>query len=118
MLAKVGRPVPEIEQAMTEAADHEATRLYANVRWQNLAFNVAPMLGLAGTVHGMIIAFYRTAHMPLGANKMERLATGIYAALVCTLRRADRGHPRRHPGPLLRRPHPEAVPAAGRRARR
>jgi biopolymer transport protein ExbB len=84
MLAKIGRPVPEIEHALSEASEREATRLYANVRWQNLAFNVAPMLGLAGTVHGMIIAFFTTANMPLGTNKMEMLATGIYAALVCT----------------------------------
>jgi biopolymer transport protein ExbB len=85
MLAKVGRPVPEIEQAMANACEHEATRLYANVRVQNLAFNVAPMLGLAGTVHGMILCFYTTAHMPVGVNKMDQLATGIYAALICTL---------------------------------
>jgi biopolymer transport protein ExbB len=85
MLAKVGRPLPEIEQAMTEACEHEATRLYANVRMQTLAFNVAPMLGLAGTVHGMILCFYTTAHMPVGENKMDALATGIYAALICTL---------------------------------
>jgi biopolymer transport protein ExbB len=84
MLAKVGRTIPEIESAMNDASQREATRLYANVRWQNLAFNVAPMLGLAGTVHGMIIAFFVTAHMQVGANKMESLATGIYAALVCT----------------------------------
>jgi biopolymer transport protein ExbB len=85
MLAKVGRPVPEIERAMTEALEHEATRQYANVRVQNLAFNVAPMLGLAGTVHGIILCFYTTAHLALGANKMDSLATGIYAALICTL---------------------------------
>jgi biopolymer transport protein ExbB/TolQ len=85
MLAKVGRPLPEIERAMTEASEHEATRLYANVRVQNLAFNVAPMLGLAGTVHGIILCFYTTAHLALGENKMDRLATGIYAALICTL---------------------------------
>jgi len=85
MLAKVGRPLPEVEQAMTDACEHEATRLYANVRVQNLAFNVAPMLGLAGTVHGMILCFYTTAHMPVGTNKMDELATGIYAALICTL---------------------------------
>ncbi|MGA2254070.1 MAG: MotA/TolQ/ExbB proton channel family protein [Thermoguttaceae bacterium] len=85
MLAKVGRPLPEIEQAMTEACEHEATRLYTNVRVQNLAFNVAPMLGLAGTVHGIILCFYTTAHMQVGANKMDALATGIYAALICTL---------------------------------
>ena len=85
MLAKVGRPLPEVEQAMTEALEHEATRQYANVRVQNLAFNVAPMLGLAGTVHGIILCFYTTAHLALGPNKMDSLATGIYAALICTL---------------------------------
>ena len=85
MLAKVGRPLREIEQAMSEACEHEATRLYANVRMQNLAFNVAPMLGLAGTVHGMILCFHTTAHMPVGQNKMGELATGIYAALICTM---------------------------------
>ncbi len=85
MLAKVGRPLPEIEDAMTKALEHEATRLYSNVRVQNLTFNVAPMLGLAGTVHGMILCFYSTAHMPVGQNKMDALATGIYAALICTL---------------------------------
>src|SRR5271166_487762 len=85
MLAKVGRPLPEIEQAMTEACEREAARLYTNVRVQTLTFNVAPMLGLAGTVHGMILCFYTTAHMPVGENKMDALATGIYAALICTL---------------------------------
>jgi biopolymer transport protein ExbB len=85
MLAKVGRPLPEVERAMTESLEHEATRQYANVRVQNLAFNVAPMLGLAGTVHGIILCFYTTAHLSLGANKMDSLATGIYAALICTL---------------------------------
>ncbi len=85
MLAKVGRPLPEVEHAMTEALEHEATRQFANVRVQQLAFNVAPMLGLAGTVHGIILCFYTTAHLTLGANKMDSLATGIYAALICTL---------------------------------
>jgi biopolymer transport protein ExbB len=85
MLAKVGRPLPEIEQAMTESLENEATRQYANVRMQNLAFNVAPMLGLAGTVHGIILCFYSTAHLLVGQNKMDALATGIYAALICTL---------------------------------
>jgi biopolymer transport protein ExbB len=70
---------------MTDALEHEATRQYANVRVQTLAFNVAPMLGLAGTVHGIILCFYATAYLALGANKMDRLATGIYAALICTL---------------------------------
>jgi biopolymer transport protein ExbB len=57
MLQKVGRPMPEVEHAVADAGDREASRLYANVRWQSLTFNLAPMLGLAGTVHGVIIAF-------------------------------------------------------------
>jgi biopolymer transport protein ExbB len=85
MLAKAGRPVAEVEHAMSEACEREGARLYSNVRWQGLTFNVAPMLGLAGTVYGVIIAFFQTAHMPQGANKTESLASGIYAALICTL---------------------------------
>jgi biopolymer transport protein ExbB len=84
MLQKVGRPLPEIEHAVTETSEREASRLYANVRWQSLAFNVAPMLGLAGTVHGMIIAFFVTANMQFSMNRMSSLGTGIYAALICT----------------------------------
>jgi biopolymer transport protein ExbB len=85
MLAKAGRPVTEVEHALAETCEREAARLYSNVRWQGLTFNVAPMLGLAGTVYGVIIAFFQTAHMPQSANKTESLASGIYAALICTL---------------------------------
>ena len=85
MLAKAGRPVTEVEHALSEACEREGSRLFSNVRWQGLTFNVAPMLGLAGTVYGVIIAFFQTAHMPQGANKTESLASGIYAALICTL---------------------------------
>ncbi|MGD0897761.1 MAG: MotA/TolQ/ExbB proton channel family protein [Thermoguttaceae bacterium] len=85
MLAKAGRPSADVERALSEACEREGSRLYSNVRWQGLTFNLAPMLGLAGTVYGVIIAFFQTAHMAPGANKTESLATGIYAALICTL---------------------------------
>jgi biopolymer transport protein ExbB len=74
----------EVEHAVAEACSREAQRLYANVRAQSLAFNVAPMLGLLGTVQGMIIAFYKTSHLHAGASRAESLAAGIYEALVCT----------------------------------
>ena len=111
MLAKVGRPLPEIEQAMTEALEHEATRLYANVRVQNLAFNVAPMLGLAGTVHGMILCFYTTAHMPVGAEQDGRPRDRHLRGPDLHARRAGRGHSGRHSRALFRRPDPQDVPA-------
>jgi biopolymer transport protein ExbB len=50
----------------------------------NLAATAAPLLGLLGTVQGMIMAFYTTAHLPDGANKAQSLAEGVYVALVTT----------------------------------
>ena len=83
-LQKIGRPNSEMEAAVAEAAEREATRLYANVRWQNLAFNLAPMLGLLGTIRGVIVAFHGTANLPANMNKTVYLADGIYQALVNT----------------------------------
>ncbi len=84
MLLKVGRPAGEIERAVGESENREAARLYANVRWLSLAASVSPLLGLLGTVWGMIQAFFATANLPVGANKAEHLADGIYVALVTT----------------------------------
>ena len=83
-LLKIGRPLADLEGAVTKASEREATRLYANIRPLNLSATVAPLLGLIGTVQGMIIAFYRTAHLPDGANKAQALAEGVYIALVTT----------------------------------
>ncbi|MFM8291945.1 MAG: MotA/TolQ/ExbB proton channel family protein [Planctomycetia bacterium] len=84
MLEKVGRPVPEIERAAELAKDREASRLYANIRPISLAVTVTPLLGLLGTVQGMIIAFYTTANLEAGANRAAELASGIYVALITT----------------------------------
>ncbi len=84
MLLKVGRPHTELEQAVADASTREATRLYTNVRWLALSAGITPLMGLLGTVWGMIQAFFVTAHLPTGANKAEHLADGIYVALVTT----------------------------------
>ncbi len=85
MLQKVGRPVPEVEATIVEATQREADRLYGNVRWLTLAAAVTPLIGLLGTVWGMIIAFHDTTQLGAGSNKAEYLAEGIYIALVTTL---------------------------------
>jgi biopolymer transport protein ExbB len=85
MLLKVGRPHSEVEHAVQEASQREAERLYANVRWLNLASAVAPLIGLLGTVWGMIIAFHDLTILSPDQNKAEFLAKGIYIALVTTL---------------------------------
>ena len=85
MLLKIGRPHSELEHAVTEAGEREANRLYANVRWLILAAAVAPLLGLLGTVWGMIRAFHDTTQLTPDLNKADYLAEGIYVALVTTL---------------------------------
>lgn len=85
MLQKVGRPIPEVEAAVAEASQREADRLYSNVRWLTLAAAVSPLIGLLGTVWGMIIAFHDTTQLGAGSNRAEYLAEGIYVALVTTL---------------------------------
>ena len=83
LLLRIGRPRAELEQAVAEANEREAARLYHNVRWLNLAFTVAPMLGLLGTVQGMILVFM-DAVKTAGPEKAEVMAKGIYMKLVCT----------------------------------
>ncbi len=85
MLLKVGRPHAEVERAVTEVSQRETDRMYANVRWLNLVAAVAPLLGLLGTVWGMIRAFFDTTQLQVGQNKADFLASGIYVALVTTL---------------------------------
>ena len=63
MLLKVGRPHSEVEHAVAEASEREAARLYSNVRVLNLAAAVTPLLGLLGTVWGLINVFFQTTHM-------------------------------------------------------
>jgi biopolymer transport protein ExbB len=84
MLLRIGRPVAEIESAVQHASDREATRLYRNVRWLNLAATTGTLLGLLGTIQGMILAFHRMTGLPPGADKAQELSAGIYTALVTT----------------------------------
>ena len=85
MLQKVGRPIVELESATAETCQRETDRMYHNVRWLSLATTVGPLMGLLGTVWGMIIAFYNTTQLGTGKNKSEFLAEGIYVAFVNTL---------------------------------
>lgn len=84
MLLRVGRPVAEVETAVKEASDREATRLYFNCRWLNLTATVGTLFGLLGTIQGMILAFHRMTTLPPGADKALELSSGIYVALVTT----------------------------------
>src|SRR5262245_8200651 len=84
MLLRVGRPIAEIESTIHQASQREADRLYSNVRWLNLAASLSVMLGLIGTIQGMIVIFHQMQIMDPSADRAATLAGGIYTKLVCT----------------------------------
>ncbi len=84
-LVKVGRPHSEVETALKESAQREATRLSQLASWLSLAAAVAPLIGLLGTVWGITQAFYDTTNLPLGEDRASALGAGIYTALVTTM---------------------------------
>ncbi|MDR2345014.1 MAG: MotA/TolQ/ExbB proton channel family protein [Planctomycetaceae bacterium] len=73
-----------IEKNAEDAIETEASRLYRKIEYLNLIGNIAPMLGLLGTVVGMIIAFQHLAESG-GVSKPTELAQGIYLALLTTV---------------------------------
>jgi biopolymer transport protein ExbB len=79
---RAGRPLPEIEKSMEDATAKEMAKLRGSVRPLSVIANVAPLVGLLGTVVGMIDAF-RVASQA-GTGKAELLAQGIYLALLTT----------------------------------
>lgn len=85
LLNQVGRNPTDIKTNVAEALQREADRAYGNVRWLNLSAGIAPLLGLLGTVWGLIRAFHDTTQLGAGQNRADFLAVGIYEALVTTL---------------------------------
>ncbi|RMG19019.1 MAG: MotA/TolQ/ExbB proton channel family protein [Planctomycetota bacterium] len=82
-LPKIGTSYEYISDAMQEVGDFEATKLQQSISYINFIVNVSPMLGLLGTVWGMIGAFNTIATSKTPPTPAE-LAGGIQQALVTT----------------------------------
>lgn len=74
----------EVEKALEEALAEQAARLYRKVEYLSVIGSLAPMLGLLGTVVGMLLAFQNVATSEGKAGAAD-LAEGIYQALVTTV---------------------------------
>lgn len=84
-LAEAPHGYPAMGRAMEEAAEQRATLLLRRIEWLNLIGNISPMLGLLGTVWGMIGAFFRIVEAGGGVPDSSKLAGNIGIALVTTL---------------------------------
>ena len=74
----------EYRSAVEEAGEDVTGRLYRRIEILNVIGAIAPMLGLTGTVIGMIEAFTTIASLE-GMARPQELAGGIGQALITTL---------------------------------
>jgi biopolymer transport protein ExbB len=80
---KWGKPAVEVEQAVLDEGERIANHLRRYLRVLNGVSTVAPLLGLLGTVWGMIQAFNVISTSP-AMGRAEMLAGGISVALITT----------------------------------
>jgi len=83
-LAESPHGYASMERAMEEASEERTTKLLRRIEWLNLLGNISPMLGLMGTVWGMIGAFIKIWQVG-GTPDPADLANSIGTALVTTL---------------------------------
>lgn len=81
---KWGKPSVEVEQAIIDGGERQVAELRTNLRVLHGIHTITPMMGLLGTVWGMLDSFSQIAFA--GAmGQTDQLAQGIALALVTTV---------------------------------
>ena len=70
-------------EAMVTVSEEESVKLNQKIGYLSLIGVIGPMMGLLGTVNGMMICFNKVANSPGGVQARD-LADGISQKLVCT----------------------------------
>ena len=83
-LGKVSAGYNQAIEAMQEVGEEENMRLEHRLSYLALIGSLSPMIGLLGTVHGMIDSFKLIANTATGAPDPQALARGISTALFTT----------------------------------
>ncbi len=83
-LAKLSRGYNKALEGMQEVGEEESMKLEHRLSYMALIGNLSPMIGLFGTVQGMIASFRVIATSP-SSPKPAELAEGISTALFTTL---------------------------------
>jgi biopolymer transport protein ExbB len=81
-LLKLHKGEDAVEKAIEDAGGREVDKMKRSLRGLSVIATVSPLLGLLGTVYGMIGAFQTATSVGMG--KADVLAKGIYEALVTT----------------------------------
>ena len=83
-IKKLGRPTEVVEKHIQDASDREVLSLRKFLRGLSVIASVSPLMGLLGTIFGMIAAFQTVALSADALGKTELLAEGIYEAMITT----------------------------------
>ena len=86
-ILKHDRPRHEIREAVEDASIHEVPRLERNLPVLATVAHISPLLGLLGTVTGMVAAFQVIENKATSLNPVNPgdLAGGIWEALLTTV---------------------------------
>jgi len=82
-LTNIGKPRSEVEEAVQIAGNAEIRRLEKNMQLLGLIITVSPLLGLLGTVTGIIQSF-NVLGLTAGVTDPAVLSIGIAEALITT----------------------------------
>ena len=83
-LEKLGHAHEIVEKHMAAAGEDEVYLMRRRLRALTVVAAVAPLMGLTGTIFGMIKAFQTVATSADALGKAELLAEGIYEAMITT----------------------------------
>lgn len=83
-IKKLGQPLDTVEKYIQEAGERESIQLRKHMRLLSVIGGVSPLLGLLGTITGLISAFQTVATSGDALGKTELLAAGIYEAMITT----------------------------------
>ncbi len=84
-LARLSSGYDHAVEAMQEVGQEESMKMQHRLSYLALIGTISPMIGLFGTVHGMISSFFEIATAGGGTPDPTKLADGISKALVTTL---------------------------------
>jgi len=83
-MERLGYPPDVLERHLAAEGEHQVFIMRRRLRVLLVITAVAPLIGLTGTIFGMIRAFQTVALSSEALGKAELLATGIYEAMITT----------------------------------
>lgn len=79
-ISRIGQPVQEIREAMTQSGSNELSKLEKNLSVLNITGRIAPMFGFIGTIFGVIKIFYDISLAK--TVEIEVISTGLYQKMI------------------------------------